>query len=319
MQESVLTSKSESYLAARRLTHLNFFVNDIDRSVEFYRDIVGLGVAWRREAMRTGFLTNGNTHHDIGLIDVTSPISESTVPALFHIAFELETQVDLVEGFRAARDDGFEFTAMYDHEIAHSVYCRDPSGTLVEIYADTDVNWKERIVNPAKPRLTPWFPGADEPSHQKFYDPQPAFRYDPSALFHATRVTHVVLAVDAIEEVAAFYSRVCGLKPVAGSPEQGYLTLAGSTGERGLTLIEANGNKGFRHVGFAALDRDGLKSSIAQAERKGLDIVSVADTAGRLSAIIRDPDGFNVQLYVDGDAPPSGPASAGEPLASHLY
>ena len=52
----------------RRLGHANLFVSDLDRSMRFYNAVCGLEEVRREPAIRIGFLSNGNTHHDVGLV-----------------------------------------------------------------------------------------------------------------------------------------------------------------------------------------------------------------------------------------------------------
>ena len=53
----------------RRLTHANLFVADMERSMDFYRSVIGLDESYRRTNLRAGFLTNGNSHHDIAVME----------------------------------------------------------------------------------------------------------------------------------------------------------------------------------------------------------------------------------------------------------
>ena len=69
----------------------------------------------------------------------------------------------------------FVFTAMYDHEISHSLYFDDVDGTQIEIYADTDVDWQERLVNPIKPSLDKWEPGKQPAFTQALLSAEPCF------------------------------------------------------------------------------------------------------------------------------------------------
>ncbi|MFO0997777.1 MAG: VOC family protein [Alphaproteobacteria bacterium] len=287
--------------AVRRLGHVNLFVADIDRSVSFYQDVIGLGVAWRRSNMRTGFLSNGNSHHDIGLIDLHGPLGETPTPALNHLAFELETQVDLVDGYRRGLSSGFDFTAMYDHEISHSLYYKNPDGDLIEVYADTDVNWQERLVNPIKPSLDKWVPGATPPSTRPHYTQNPVFQRHDHAIFHATKVTHAVLMVADVAATAEHYQRVLGLRPVWRRGDGRAVSLGGSCGARDVTLVEADGRcgRGLHHFGFAAWSEADLKASVGRAKRDGLAIESEIDSEWRHSVMLKDPDGFVVQLYAD--------------------
>lgn len=287
--------------AARRLGHVNLFVENIDRSVDFYRKIIGLGIAWRRTNMRTGFHSNGNSHHDIGLIDLHGPLGEAETPTLNHLAFEIETQLDLVDGYRRALSTGFGFTAMYDHEISHSLYYKDTEGELIEIYADTDIDWQERLVNPIKPSLDKWVPGITPPSPRPHYVSEPVFKRHDDALFHATHVTHAVLAVADLAAATTQYRRVLGLRHLWGEAKDGAIGLGGSCGLRDLTLLQAGEDRapGLQHFGFAAWSEADLRASVANAKAAGLPIESESDNDWRLSVMVKDPDGFMVQLHAD--------------------
>lgn len=295
------TTRSAPLFAARRLGHVNLFVGDIDRAVDFYRHVIGLGVAWRRSNMRTGFHSNGNSHHDIGLIDLHGPLGETSAPVLNHLAFELETQLDLVDGYRRALSTGFGFTAMYDHEISHSLYYKDTEGQLIEIYADTDIDWQERLVNPIKPSLDKWVPGVTPPSPLRHYTQNPVFQRHDDAIFHARHVTHAVLVMADMPAAAAHYQKVLGLRPTWGNASQGAVSLGGSCGLRDVTLLQAGEGRspGLQHFGFAAWDEADLQASVARARAAGMAIEAESDSDWRLSVMVRDPDGFTVQLYAD--------------------
>ena len=294
-------SAANPLFATRRLGHVNLFVSDIDASVDFYRNVIGLGVAWRRTNMRTGFHSNGNSHHDIGLIDFHGPLGEAAAPGLNHLAFELETQLDLVNGYRRALSVGFGFTAMYDHEISHSLYYKDTEGTLIEIYADTDVDWQERLVNPIKPTLDKWVPGTTPPSAQRYYTQNPCYARHDDAIFHAKKVTHAVLVVGDLEEASGQYQKVLGLLPVFADIRRGTVSLAGSCGGRDVTLLRAGDDLplGLHHFGFLAWSEEDLKASVIRAKAARVPIEAEVENEKRYSVVLRDPDGFRVQLYVD--------------------
>ena len=140
----------------------------------FYRNVVGLGVAWRRSNMRTGFHSNGNSHHDIGLIDFHGPLGETSAPGLNHLAFELETSSSIWSTATDAPSRwGSASPPCTTMRSPIPMYYKDSEGTLIEIYADTDVDWQERLVNPIKPSLDKWVPGTTPPSTRAVLHPQP--------------------------------------------------------------------------------------------------------------------------------------------------
>ena len=80
------------------------------------------------------FISNGNTYHDLGLTDVNSRYcAPNQQPGLWHIAFEVETEKDLVEGYDRPVEAGVALKSMADHDVAHSLYFTGPDRLLVEV------------------------------------------------------------------------------------------------------------------------------------------------------------------------------------------
>src|SRR5687767_8432388 len=85
-----------------RLNHAVLFVRDVDRSVAFYRDVLGFNVIPMAPAgMRAAFLQAGGStnDHDLGLFEIgeaagPSGAGRSTV-GLYHLAWEVDTLAEL--------------------------------------------------------------------------------------------------------------------------------------------------------------------------------------------------------------------------------
>jgi catechol 2,3-dioxygenase-like lactoylglutathione lyase family enzyme len=58
----------------RRLGHINLYVSQLDRSIAFYEKTCGIELVRIEAAIRGGFHSNGNTHHDIGLIEISKGV-----------------------------------------------------------------------------------------------------------------------------------------------------------------------------------------------------------------------------------------------------
>jgi catechol 2,3-dioxygenase len=144
----------------RRLGHANFYVGDYLNALTFYTSVAGLNEAYVQPNNLASFVSNGNTYHDVGLIDVKSRHNHDHKPAgLNHLAFELETEADLVAGYDRAVAAGVTFASVQDHDVAHSLYTSDPEGNVVEIYADVIKDWRSNrhgVINKEKPN---WIPG----------------------------------------------------------------------------------------------------------------------------------------------------------------
>lgn len=84
----------------KKLLHTRMRVNDLDRTVKFYTDALGLQVSRRHTSPRGAqlvFLTTPNSEHEIELCQMPGAPSVEVQPDLVHLAFE----VDDLEKFAA--------------------------------------------------------------------------------------------------------------------------------------------------------------------------------------------------------------------------
>ena len=289
------------YYRPRRIGHCNIYVGVLDPSMDFYTNVVGLREAYRRPALNAGFLTNGNTHHDIGMVDVIGARGRGYTPGLNHLAWELETQVDLVEGFKRAIADGVEYDRTIDHEISHSAYNKDPDGNVNEVYADTKMRWyKERFGDVRKPN-PPWYPGDIEPDDGINYEIDPETVRVEGAVFHPVKITGACMVFDDYEANYDYYSNQIGLTPTLGGPDAPYAALGGTCGIRDLSLFRsrAGRERGLHHMNFLCFDERDLEQSIARAKQDGIDIVCEIDHPSRRAVVINSPDRLKINFYVD--------------------
>lgn len=116
-----------------RLQHLVLWVADVDRSVRFYRDVLGFEV--RRRLPHGAFLAiPGSTDdHHLGLFQQrgAGPPDER-VARMYHAAWEVRAITDLVRA-RARLAEAGALVGASDHGASLSLYARDPDGLEFEI------------------------------------------------------------------------------------------------------------------------------------------------------------------------------------------
>ncbi len=118
----------------RRLNHAVLFVSELERSVDFYRSVLGFEVITRIPG--AAFLrTDGSTnHHDLGLFGLgaqASPRQRGQV-GLYHLAWQVPTIEDLAALRTRLISDGC-ITGESSHGATLSVYGADPDANEFEI------------------------------------------------------------------------------------------------------------------------------------------------------------------------------------------
>jgi len=118
---------------ATRVGRVSLRVNDLDRAVEFYRDVVGLAV--HGHGAETATLGAG----DEPLLELTSdpdaPARGRDETGLFHTAFRVPTRGALSDALSRVRDR-WQLDGASDHLVSEALYFDDPEGNGVEVYCD---------------------------------------------------------------------------------------------------------------------------------------------------------------------------------------
>ena len=118
--------------------HVHLKVADIDRSLAFYRDILGFEVM-QRIGDEAAFVSAGGYHHHLGL-NTWDSRGGSAPPAnttgLYHVAIRYPDRAQLGNALKRLVEANWPISGATDHGVSEAIYLRDPDGNGIELYRD---------------------------------------------------------------------------------------------------------------------------------------------------------------------------------------
>ena len=143
-----MESKNYQIPAQTRIGHVHLKVADLDRSLQFYRDLLGFELTMMYGS-QAAFVSAGGYHHHIGLNTWESkgmPKSPRQGVGLYHTAILYPKRKDLARIFKRLLEAGYPIAGASDHGVSEAIYLDDPDGNGVELYWD-----KPKELWPSKP------------------------------------------------------------------------------------------------------------------------------------------------------------------------
>lgn len=193
------------------LTHLGrvrLQVADLDRSIAFYENVLGLRVI-RRGADSASLGPHGEDHEIVHLRHLSSarPVPRRGLLGLYHFAILLPDRASLGK-FVAHLGAIGAYAGMSDHFVSEAVYLTDPDGLGIEVYADRPRDaWK---YDEGQLYMTT--------NHLNVEDLVRAAGGEPwRGMPRGTVLGHVHLYVNDIDEAESFYHRALGFDKVVWS------------------------------------------------------------------------------------------------------
>ena len=121
-----------------RIGHVHLKVADLERSLAFYRDVLGLELT-QCFGQQAAFLSAGGYHHHIGLNTWESAGGSPPPPGttgLYHVAMLYPTRALLADALRRVLTAEINLAGASDHGVSEAIYLRDPDDNGVELYWD---------------------------------------------------------------------------------------------------------------------------------------------------------------------------------------
>lgn len=138
-QETTINMGENYFIPAQtRMGHVHLKVSNIERSLKFYRDLLGFKV----QAMignQAAFISAGGYHHHLGLNTWHSkdaPPAATEGVGLYHTAILYPTRKDLAVIYNRLQKANYPLTGASDHGVSEAIYLNDPDNNGVELYWD---------------------------------------------------------------------------------------------------------------------------------------------------------------------------------------
>ena len=145
-------------------THLT--VSDLQQSITFYRDIVGLELAFEVSDRNAAFFWIGDNASRRSMLGLWS-VGTAPIGLILHVAFEVSAINDLLDAPKRLKDQGIMPLSFFGKESfepsvigwmpAAAIYFRDPDGHLIEYLTMLDdkekradlgiISWSEWLSN----------------------------------------------------------------------------------------------------------------------------------------------------------------------------
>ena len=199
------------------LGYVHLTVADLDRSLEFYADVLGFGVR-RREGNSSHLGASGE---DL-LVLTESPGAEPrprNATGLYHFAILLPDRASLARALRRLVEKDYPLWGASDHLVSEALYLDDPDGNGIEIYRDRprgEWRWREGQVEMDTRRLD--LGGLlGEPGGERLWEGLPS----------DTSIGHVHLHVRDLDEAERFYHGSLGFDVTTRYARQALFVSAG--------------------------------------------------------------------------------------------
>lgn len=296
--------------ASLRLGPVHLTVTDLERSVAFYQDAIGLQVQRREDGAAE---LGAGDEALLVLVEEPAARPAGRHAGLYHFALLFDSGEELAHALLRLAATRTAIDGASDHGVSEAIYLSDPDGNGIELYADRP---RGQWPPPQGPdaRVGMYTVALDLDAVLAAAGDEPPRRHAGAGL----TVGHVHLHVNDLATARSFYLRVLGFEQMASYPGAAFLSAGGYhhhlgvnvwRGE-GIPAAPADGVVGLRHWTVFLESPEQVAEVRRRAQAAGSDSSDHPD-----GFLVRDPAGIPVAFATapaddaraDGTAPPPAP------------
>jgi catechol-2,3-dioxygenase len=141
-----------------RLNHAVLYVRDVERSLAFYRDVLGFEPVMRMPGAAFIQAPGSTNDHDLGLFQLGPEAGPSEAGGrtvgLYHLAWEVDTLAEL-ERLAGRLAEAGALVGASDHGTTKSLYGKDPDGLELEVAWVVPADLLDETALAARERIGP--------------------------------------------------------------------------------------------------------------------------------------------------------------------
>jgi len=128
--------------------HVGVFVEDVERSLAFYRDLLGLTMTDADEKAGMYFLSARPDYEHHEFLICRGRTAPRNVRLIQQVSFRCERLEDVLGFYRRLKEAGVEFDRIVSHGNAIGIYFFDPDHNRCEVYWPTGLEARQTYLAP---------------------------------------------------------------------------------------------------------------------------------------------------------------------------
>ena len=275
-----------------RIERVDLRVGDVERSLLFYRDVVGLEVAEQDERRASLRAPGGPVFLTLDSTGIDAPVRR-TAAGLFHIAILFPSRSALGDALARLASAGMQIGAA-DHAVSEALYIDDPGGNGVELYRDRP---EDEWPGPAGDMIVPMV--TDPLDMRGVLASGRGEEAIGAPAADGTVMGHVHLQASDIDETIRFYAQEIGLDLTARMGSRaGFFSSNGYHHHIGANTWNSAGGSpapknspGLERVVFTSGDAEQLESARTRLKDGGRELRSSGE-----DLVVVDPNGVELEF-----------------------